>query len=382
MTRYIIALSELNIKNSDIIFLLQNHFEDIKSMFEDISVFNKYLDLVAYYENFSDKNILKEALTRADEILLRNEELDIKTTYYTANTYPGELALIDNPPAIIYYKGAEFSEISYSSVACVGTRKPTKVSYNAINFLIPQLVKEDCSIISGLACGVDKISHQACLSARGKTIAVLAHGLDTIYPKKNVVLAEKILKSGGILMSEYPVGIGVDKYRLVKRNRLIVGMAKTIIVFECDVNSGTMHTVEYAIKQRKKIFCPIVKNVVSEIQSGTKKLLSEKLAIGIKDGRDVKKILSAVGIPRIDNRLSDIEIKYNYLNTMLSIMNNSKVLEDSIKELKIDVPIKDDMYSTFVHLCNCNILNIDNLIKALVKNDIADIHKKGTFFDD
>ena len=379
MTRYIIALSELNIKNSDIIILLQNHYDDIKNMFENIGIFDKCLDLVAYYETFSDKDALEEALTKADEIISKNEILNIKTTYYAANTYPRALMLIDNPPAIIYYKGAEFSEISNISVACVGTRRPTKVSYNAVNFLVPQLVKEDCSIISGLACGVDKISHQACISSNGKTIAVLAHGLDIIYPKKNPLLAERILKSGGILMSEYPVGIGVDKYRLINRNRLIVGMSKTVIIFECDVNSGTMHNVEYAIKQRKKIFCPIIENITSKMQTGTKKLLDEKIAIGIKDGRDIEGILASVGSSKVGNKMSNMDIKYNYLYTILSIINSTQVLKVSLKELKIDVPIKDDMYNIFVELCKCNILNVDNLIKVLVKNNIADIEKKHIF---
>ena len=106
--------------------------------------------------------------------------------------------------------------------------------------------KNDCSIISGLACGVDKLAHQACISAGGKTVAVLAHGLDIIYPKENKTLAERILKSGGILMSEYPVGTKADRFRFVNRNRIIVGMSRAVIIYECDEKGGTMYNVEFA----------------------------------------------------------------------------------------------------------------------------------------
>ena len=258
MTRYIIALSELGLKNNNLISLLREHSYDIVDMFENKnqSIFEKNLDLMPLHDIFSDSSAVDLALSKADYILTRNKELGIKTTYFTASSYPKELALISNPPAIIYYKGAEFSDISLKTIACVGTRKPTRLSYNAVNYLVPQWVHEDCSIISGLACGVDKLSHQACISANGKTVAVLAHGLDTIYPKENTALAERILETGGILMSEYAVGTKPDKFRFVNRNRLIVGLSKVIVIYECDEKGGTMHNVEHARRQKKPILSP------------------------------------------------------------------------------------------------------------------------------
>ena len=90
-------------------------------------------------------------------------------------------------------------------------------------------------------------------------------------------------------------------------------------------------------------------------------------------------ILASVGSSKVGNKMSNMDIKYNYLYTILSIINSTLVLKVSFKELKIDVPIKDDMYNIFVELCKCNILNVDNLIKVLVKNNIADIEKKHIF---
>lgn len=382
MTRYVIALSELGIKNNNLITLLEEHSHDVKDMFDmESHIFDSNLNLMTYYDIFSNEALVSESLAKADAILYRNKELGIKTTYYTASTYPVELSKIDNPPAIIYYKGAEFSDISDKAIACVGTRKPTRLSYNAANYLIPQWTNEDCSIISGLACGVDKISHQACISAKGKTIAVLAHGLDSIYPKENSSLADRILESGGILMSEYPVGTKVDKFRFVNRNRLIVGMSKVVVIFECDAKGGTMHNVEHATKQYKPIFCPALGDEIVEIQTGTKQLIDEKIAIVIKQGRDISTVLEAVGTAITKERMSNLQIKFNYIHSILSIIHNPVVLEMTIKDLGLNIAISDDMYTVFIDLLNEKLIDVDNLILSLVENNIALINRTHTFTD-
>lgn len=383
MIRYVIALSELGIKNNNLISLLLEHSLEIEDMFnmESSHVFNKNLELMSYFDIFSNKVAVNEALSKADAILYRNEEFGIKTTYFTASTYPVALSKIDNPPAIIYYKGSEFSDIPESAIACVGTRKPTKLSYNAVNYLIPQWVRENCSIISGLACGVDKISHQACVSAKGKTIAVLAHGLDTVYPKENSSLANRILESGGILMSEYSVGTKADKFRFVNRNRLIVGMSKAVVIFECDAKGGTMHNVEHAAKQHKPIFCPALGEEITESQTGTKQLIDEKVATVIKEGRDISGVLEAVGTSVSTERMNNSEIKLNYLHSILSIVHSPVVLEATIKDMHLNITISNNIYDTFVELVNENYINIDKLISSLVNNNIACINKTLTFND-
>lgn len=383
MTRYVIALSELGIKNNNLISLLLEHSHEIEEIFDTKSnyVFDSNLDLMSYYDIFSNKTLVSEALEKADAILKRNEELGIKTTYYTSQTYPMELSKIDNPPAIIYYKGSEFNNISDKSIACVGTRKPTKLSYNVANYLIPQWVKENCSIISGLACGVDKISHQACISAKGKTIAVLAHGLDTIYPKENSSLADRIIEADGILMSEYPIGTKPDKFRFVNRNRLIVGLSKAIVIMECDAKGGTIHNVEYAIKQQKPIFCPALGEEITEIQTGTKQLIDNKIATVIQQGRDISSVLDAVGVGITKERMDNLQIKYNYLHAILSIIHSPIILEATIRDLQLNIPVCNDMYTTFINLLNEKQVHIDKLISTLVENNIAYINKTLSFND-
>lgn len=381
MIRYVIALSELGIKNNNLIFLLQSYSSDIEKMFTDSSVFEERLEFMAYKEYFSDKNKVDEVLLKADTILEKNKEFNIKVTFYTDKNYPKELKKTDNPPAIIYYKGAEFSEISEHAIACVGTRKPTKFSYNAVNYLVPQWVNNNCSIISGLACGVDKLSHQSCISSGGKTVAVLAHGLDMVYPKENKTLADRILSSGGILMSEYPVGTKAEKFRFVNRNRLIVGMSKAVVIYECDAKGGTMHNYEYAVQQKKPIFCPDVGDEVVDIQTGTKKLIDENIATVIKQGRDIKGVLNAVGVKNINMEMKNMNIKKIFLHSILSILNSETVLDATIRELKLPMPKNSAFYENVLKLIDSNTVNIDTLLNSLIVNNIVSVNELLQFSD-
>ena len=384
MTRYILALSELGLKNNNLISLLREHSSEIVEMFEDKSVFDNHLDLMTYYEQFCNRGLTDEALAKADATLYRNEEEGIKTTYYTAATYPKELAKIDNPPAIIYYKGSEFSDIPEKSIACVGTRKPTRLSYNAVNYLVPQWVNEGCSIISGLACGVDKISHQACMTAGGKTVAVLAHGLDTIYPKENSALAQRILDTGGILMSEYPIGTKPDRFRFVNRNRLIVGLSKTVIIYECDVKGGTMHNVEHAAKQGKQIFCPALGDEITEMQTGTKKLLNDNIAIEIREGRDIEKVITIMGYSLTQKRLSNAQIKRNYLESLFYIMNEKNVLLATLQNCNLNIDYSltaNQIFDIVIKKITDGEVSIDDFIKEMVENNIQSIDKTLTSTD-
>lgn len=381
MIRYVIALRELGIKNNNLISLLQNYTSDIEKMFTNSSVFESRLELMAYQEYFSNKDLVNEALFKADTILEKNKSLDIKTTFYTDKNYPKELSKIDNSPAIIYYRGAEFSEVSEFAIACVGTRKPTRLSYRAVNYLVPQWVNNNCSIISGLACGVDKLSHQSCISAGGKTVAVLAHGLDIVYPKENKTLADRILSSGGILMSEYPVGTKADKFRFVNRNRLIVGLSKAVVIYECDSKGGTMYNVDFATQQKKPIFCPDVGEGILDIQTGTKKLIDENIADVIKQGRDIEGILNAVGIKNVNTSMRNIDIKKIFLHAVLSILHSEMVLEATIQELKLPLQRDCSFYEKAVNLIDDGMLNIDTLLNSLILNNIASINKTLQFND-
>jgi len=140
--------------------------------------------------------------------------------------------------------------------AIIGARNPTKDSAQ-IAYQIANLIskKSFSTIVSGLAKGIDTAAHQGCLDEGGHTIAVVGHGLDTIYPKENRDLAKKIIKQNGTIISEYPFGAKAEGFRLVERDRIQSLLSHMIILIESNINGGSMYTVEAAKKMNKKIWC-------------------------------------------------------------------------------------------------------------------------------
>ena len=326
---------------------------------------NTKIELIKYGSFFENEDNVSNALHEADEILKRNREIGVKTVYYTSSKYPLNLSKIVNPPAIIYYIGNEFDSLSDSSLACVGTRKPTRLSYNAVNYIIPQLVCEKCSIVSGLAMGVDALAHQACLSARGKTVAVVAHGLDMIYPKDNSKLAKDIVKEGGIIMSEYPIGTKPDRYRFINRNRLIIGMSKAVVIFECDARGGTMHSAKYAQQQDKPIFCPALGNEILDIQTGTHQLLQEGIAHIINNGRDINGIFSAMNLKMPAAQMKGMDIKKIYLYSLLERLDDYQEIKEALCGFNIAFSNKN-LYYDLLNAIEKRLVRIDDIINRLI----------------
>lgn len=337
MERYIIALQQLGIKNEVLLKLItQCSSADIELIFKDAkkSVFLtniEFADQSGIYDKVEDMDF---ALEYADRVLSKNQDLGIKTAIYGGEHYPYNLQKIQNPPVLIYYNGADIGENCEKAVACVGTRKPTKLSYNIINYLVPQLVEEGYTIVSGLALGSDRLAHISSLMSKGNTIAVLAHGLDQISPKKNQRIAEKIIENGGTLVSEYPIGVKPENFRYINRNRLIVGLSKGTIVGECAIKSGTMHTVEFSKEQRKPIFCTNPGDTVTTEQEGIKKLLNQGTAIEIPNGRAYDIIINKTGYDCQHEKLTLKYINEVYIQSLLfNLCDNEKIYGEFVSSI-------------------------------------------------
>lgn len=351
MEKYYIALYKLGIKNELLLKMITEYDSDfIIRLFEgNTDIFLTNMEWLQYREIFENHSNLINALEAAENILQINKQNEIHTAIYSTINYPRNLMRMDNPPAIIYYKGTNPNDNFEKAIACIGTRKPTRFGFNAINYLIPQWVNEGFAIISGLAAGVDRLSHIACLSEGGKTIAVLAHGLDMVYPASNRKLAEKILLCNGTLLSEYPVGTKPDKFRFINRNRLIVGLSKATIAMECEEKSGSMHTVEFAQKQHCPIFCPDPGDNIKQAQSGLKYIIDNNIGTKIKDGLDYQNVIISAGYKIEQPSMKVKYIKEQYLRALIAGIEDDFIIKSVFE--KIGLNYNSD-YTCLINLNN------------------------------
>lgn len=235
--------------------------------------------------------------TNTAEQIMRNYQLVLKNNllaaYHSANIkaipfnneiYPASLLDLLDPPTVLYAKGDISLLQQPMKVAIIGSRKATKYSELAMEYIVPPLVQQNIVIVSGLAKGADSLAHRAAIKFGGKTIGVLGHGFSHIYPKENKPLACEMAENH-LLLTEYPPYVGVQKWQFPMRNRIISGISNAIVVTEANLKSGTLITTEHALEHGKDIFV-VPGPIDSEQSKGTNSLLREG-AIPIWDGHQV-----------------------------------------------------------------------------------------------
>lgn len=171
----------------------------------------------------------------------------------TDKAYPEILKQIHNPPKKLYIKGNKEILNNYS-IAIIGCREATEYGKKAAKYFAYNLAKKGINIVSGLAKGIDSYAHIGTICGEGKTIAVVGNGLDIVYPNENKKLEEKIIETGGVIISEYPLGTKPEKRNFPARNRIISGLSKAIIVVEAKEKSGTLITVDFALEQGRDVY--------------------------------------------------------------------------------------------------------------------------------
>jgi DNA processing protein len=188
-------------------------------------------------------------------IINEADEYGVRVLAFGSLEYPALLRVIADPPAILYVKGVLRSDDRY--VACAGTRKPTAFGVQAARRIAKALVQADFGVVSGLALGIDSAIHEATLEAGGHTVAILANGLDQVYPRANASLAEMILTQSGALLSERPFGVPATAQNLVARDRLQSGMSRATVVIQTGLRGGTLHTARFTLEQERQLFVTV-----------------------------------------------------------------------------------------------------------------------------
>lgn len=188
------------------------------------------------------------------------------------SAYPRLLAEIYDPPPVLYVKG-ELAPADDLAVAIVGTRGASSYGRMAAEHLASGVAQAGVTVVSGLALGVDAAAHRGALEARGRTIAVLANGLDRVYPAQNARLADQIAQHGA-LVTEFPLGIKPDAVNFPRRNRIISGLTRGTLVVEAGDQSGALITAAFAAEQGREVFA-VPGSIFSPKSMGTNNLIRD-----------------------------------------------------------------------------------------------------------
>ena len=195
-------------------------------------------------------------------------------------------------PKKLYYKGNWNMDIFENCLAVVGSRHLTSYGRKITEQFVTEIAAAGITIVSGFMYGGDEAAHKATVEAGGRTIAVMPCGIDMIHPEYQEELYNKILENKGLIISEYEGGMPPSVWTYPKRNRIVAGLSKAVLVVEAGLNSGTLITTDYAGKFGRKIFA-VPGPITSEVSRGTAKLIKEgaEVVTSVKDILDFYKII-------------------------------------------------------------------------------------------
>jgi DNA processing protein len=258
---------------------LQDHFGDLERAW--------HADARSLGEVGLDRRALSNLIQLRGELdldaeMLKIEQAGLHVLTWEHDAYPSLLREIYGPPPVLYVRGQLLPEDEWA-VAIVGTRRATTYGKQMARMLSGDLVRSGATVVSGLARGIDGESHRAALEAGGRTIAVMACGLDRVYPSEHRNLAREIAQNGA-LISDYPLGTKPEARNFPPRNRIISGLSLGVVVVEAGEKSGALITVDFAIDQGREVFA-VPGNVLSRSSKGCNRLIQNgaKMVLGVDD---------------------------------------------------------------------------------------------------
>ncbi len=203
--------------------------------------------------------------------------------------YPAQLKKLPDAPPVLYIKGTLIPD-DERALAIVGTRKATTYGRDAAHHFAKALASNQVTVVSGLAQGIDVAAHRGALDGAGRTFAVLGTGIDRIYPREHLKMAQEISHHGAII-SEFPIGTPPEARNFPRRNRIISGLSLGVLIVEAPEKSGAMITATMATEQGRDVFA-VPGNIFSAANRGTNRLIQD----GAKLIMDVSDILDELNI--------------------------------------------------------------------------------------
>jgi len=282
-TKYWIAFSSIEQLDSVFVQRLYNYFGDIERAYnasereleqiEGLSV-NKTEEFIAQRKKIEPDKLFEEVEKRGISVLTFD---DLK--------YPYMLSQIYNPPMVLYYKGDLFGCNLEKTVAFVGSRRASTNGKDSVKNIISDFKNTDICIVSGLAEGIDAISHRSAIDNNLKTIGVIASGFDFSYPASNRDLYEKLENGAGAVVTEYYPTFEPIKFRFPQRNRIVTGLSYGTVVGEAAIKSGALISANLTLEQGRELMC-IPGSINNKNTEGIFKLLKNGATM-VTSGEDI-----------------------------------------------------------------------------------------------
>ena len=244
------------------------------------------------------------------------------------DVYPECLKEISNPPLKLYYKGNLDLLKEERLIAVVGTRNPSSYGKLCCEYMVKKMTSANITVVSGFAKGIDSIAHKTSLLTDGKTIAVIASGLDIVYPASNLSLYREI-EEKGLILSEYEAGVKPFKSNFPQRNRIIAGLSKGTIVVESKNRGGSLITADLALEFNRDVYA-VPGDVFSEYSKGCNNLIRDSRA---KSLSNINELLEDYSWEVEEKNDSNKYTKNQIL--ILNCLSSEKNLDGILAETKI-----------------------------------------------
>ncbi len=232
----------------------------------------------------------KETISEAEQILKQHLQAEIRIISFYDKNYPQNLKEISSPPCFLYVQGN--LELNGSrSLSMVGSRTPSDYGKAMVKKLVREFREYNVMVVSGLAYGIDFLSHDQAIKNDIPTMAILAGGLDKIYPTVHKPLADAIVSHGGAIMSEYPMGTIPENFHFPARNRIIAGFSDATLVVEAGTKSGSIITALCANDYNKEVFA-VPGNVGNPLSVGCNNLIKNNQAHLITCAHDIAAVMN------------------------------------------------------------------------------------------
>ena len=308
----------------------QQLLEASKSVLEEIPGIGSTL-----LNQLTNQSAKEAAIHKARVEIEQYHRSGIQVLSFQDKNYPRLLNQCHDAPFILYQLGAPINESDFK-LAVVGTRKSTVYGKFATSAMIEQLQGTQTNIISGLALGIDAIAHQAALENELPTTAVLAHGLDVVYPQSNRKLAKDILNNGGTLITEFPFGTKPDRENFPKRNRIVAGMSNATLITEAAAKGGALITANIAHSYGREVYA--IPGRINDPQSaGCNRLIANQKSIAI---HHPERLLQELGFEKSEQNAKQSIIPYECSKEETEIL---KILEEFGEVSKQTLAMKLEM---------------------------------------